>query len=125
LSRGEFLLPRVGYQGEVLSYGQAHDLTTTLQALIEPIGTRLLATYRMQLGHVKGSSELRRLGSLSSFDLQVRQGFSLPGVGDARGEFYLLLKNLLDDRAVSFFNLRELNPLGFPRKISTGLFFIF
>jgi len=79
----------------------------------------------MQLGHVKGSSELRRLGSLSSFDLQVRKGFSLPWEGDARGEFYLLLKNLLDDRAVSFFNLRELNPLGFPRKISTGLFFIF
>ena len=126
LSRGEFLLPRVGYQGEVLSYyGQAHDLTTTLQALIEPIGTRLMATYRMQLGHVEGGSELRRLGSLSSFDLQVRKGFSLPWEGDARGEFYLLLKNLLDERAVSFFNLRELNPLGFPRKISTGLFFIF
>ena len=124
-SRGEFLLPTVGFQGEVLSYGQAHDLTTTLQALIEPIGTRLMATYRMQLGYMDGGSELRRLGSLSSFDLQVRQRFSLPGEGVARGEFYLLLKNLLDDRTVSFFNLRELNPLGFPRKITAGLSILF
>ncbi|MFB0518851.1 MAG: hypothetical protein ACETWC_06165, partial [Acidobacteriota bacterium] len=125
LSRREFLLPRVGYQGEVLSYGQAHDLSTTLQALIEPIGTRLMATYRMQLGYVEGGSELKQLGSLSSFDLQVRKGFSLPGEGDARGEFYLLLKNLLDDRAVSFFNLKELDPLGFPRKITAGLSILF
>jgi len=45
--------------------------------------------------------------------------------GAVRGEFYLLLKNLLDERAVSRFNLREPNPLGFPRRIYTGLSFIF
>ena len=123
--RGEFLLPTGGWPGEALSYGQAHDLTTTLQALIEPTGTQLMASYRMQLGYLEGERETRRLGSLSSFDLQLRQGFPLPWEGDARGEFYLRLKNLLDDRDVSLFNLRESHPLGFPRRITTGLYFIF
>ncbi len=125
LSRGRFLLPTGGLKGEVLSYGQAHDLTTTLQALIAPSGTRLMATYRTQFGYLEGEEESKRLGSLSSFDLQLRQGLPLLWEGTVRGEFYLLLKNLLDERAVSLFNLRESNPLGFPRRISTGLSFIF
>ena len=125
LSREEFLVPAAGLPGEMLSYGQAHDLTTSLQALIEPTGTRLMATYRMQLGHLEGDSETRKLGSLSSFDLQLRQGFPLPWQSVAQGEFFLLLKNLLDERAISLFNLREPNPLGFPRRITAGLSILF
>lgn len=97
-----------------------HDVSTSIETIVEETATRLLVLYRVSSGFARASA-VDRPGLDSRFDVQVRQSLPFMNFASAKWEMLLAVRDFFRETAVDQSIYDELLVVRPPKRIVGGV----